>query len=125
LDDLSNALGMTKSPSLRDQIESAAERLGATRAAIFKWRSRGVPSEWRLKLLADPETNFTLEDFDQVVSKPADAVHLAASHPQEPAPRRPFRPEELREEGASEVASMEAAGDERAPVASEEVRAAE
>jgi hypothetical protein len=57
---------MTKSPSLRDQIESAAQRLGATRASVFKWRSRGIPSEWRLKLLADAETNFTIDDFERV-----------------------------------------------------------
>jgi hypothetical protein len=52
--------------SLREKIETAAERLGATRASIFKWRSRGVPSDWRLKLLADPTANFSIEDFEKI-----------------------------------------------------------
>ena len=34
------------------EIEVRARTLGALPAAIFKWRKRGVPPKWQLKLLA-------------------------------------------------------------------------
>lgn len=55
---------MDNADELRTKIETAALRLGATRAAIFKWRSRGMPSDWKLKLLGDGETTFSTGDFD-------------------------------------------------------------
>jgi hypothetical protein len=51
---------------LRDAIEKAAARLGASRNAVFKWRQRGIPSDWKLRLLSDADTSFTIEDLDQV-----------------------------------------------------------
>jgi len=40
----------TANPS-REQIEQAAIELGASRAAVFKWRKRGIPARWQLRLL--------------------------------------------------------------------------
>lgn len=53
---------------LRDEIETAALELGASRAAVFKWRSRGIPADWRIKLISEPSLNFSLSDFDRVDS---------------------------------------------------------
>jgi hypothetical protein len=52
--------------TIRDQIEAAAKRLGATQEAVFKWRQRGIPADWKLKLISDAETSFSLEDLDRV-----------------------------------------------------------
>ena len=41
---------------LRNEVEAAAERLGANRAAVFKWRQRGIPSEWQIKLFGKTPT---------------------------------------------------------------------
>ena len=38
--------------------------MGASRAAIFKWRSRGIPSEWKLKLISAPDA-FTMHEIEQ------------------------------------------------------------
>lgn len=39
-----------KSPQ---QIEAAARALGANQEAIYKWRQRGVPSSWQVRLMAE------------------------------------------------------------------------
>lgn len=39
------------SHALRAKVESEAIRLGASMCAIYKWRNRGIPAAWQLKLL--------------------------------------------------------------------------
>lgn len=38
---------------LTKQVEERAIALGATRMNVYKWRKRGIPPKWQLKLLAD------------------------------------------------------------------------
>jgi hypothetical protein len=59
---------MTNAAKLRERVEAAAERLGASRSAVLKWRARGIPSEWRIRLLSDEHTRFRLADFELVDS---------------------------------------------------------
>lgn len=55
---------------LRDAVEAAAERLGAKRFAVLKWRQRGIPADWKLKLITDPDTSFSFDDLDRVCAVP-------------------------------------------------------
>lgn len=48
---------------LRNEVEAAAERLGANRAAVFKWRQRGIPSEWQIKLFEEDPRRFKFSDL--------------------------------------------------------------
>jgi hypothetical protein len=45
------------------QIEATALTLGATKAAIRKWRLRGIPSSWQLKLFQAPGNRFSINDL--------------------------------------------------------------
>ena len=49
--------------TLSEKIEASAERLGATRAAIFKWRQRGIPGDWKVRLAT---SGFALEQVNVV-----------------------------------------------------------
>ena len=51
--------------SIRTRIETEAQRLGASRAAIFKWRQRGIPAEWKLKLALGPNAAISVSELDQ------------------------------------------------------------
>ncbi len=59
---------MDKLIDLRDAVEAAAERLGAKRETVFKWRQRGIPSDWKLRIIADPKTSFSVDDLERVES---------------------------------------------------------
>jgi len=48
---------------LSGKIEEQAERLGATRAAIFKWRQRGIPGDWKVRLAS---SGLALEQINAV-----------------------------------------------------------
>jgi hypothetical protein len=48
----------------RRLIEDAAQALGARRAAVFKWRVRGIPASWKLKLLKIEASGFSDADLD-------------------------------------------------------------
>lgn len=54
---------MTNQMDLRVRIEAAAERLGASRASVFKWRSRGIPNKWKIRLVEDGQGEFSLADL--------------------------------------------------------------
>jgi hypothetical protein len=43
------------------QIEAAARAQGVNTEAIYKWRQRGVPALWQVKLMGG--RRFTLGDF--------------------------------------------------------------
>lgn len=47
----------------RDEVEAAAERLGANRAAVFKWRQRGIPTEWQIKLFEHDQRRFKFSEL--------------------------------------------------------------
>jgi hypothetical protein len=49
-----------KSSNLKRKIEEAAIKRGASRSAIHKWRLRGIPADWKIRLLGE----FSLNDFD-------------------------------------------------------------
>jgi len=53
------------SNSIRKRIEAEAQRLGASRAAIFKWRQRGIPAEWKLKLAVGPDAIITVCELNE------------------------------------------------------------
>lgn len=42
---------MSYSIALTKEIEALAKELGARRWAVIKWRKRGIPPKWQLKLL--------------------------------------------------------------------------
>lgn len=44
-------------------VEEIAESLGASRAAIFKWRQRGVPSEWQIRIVEASNKMLTFADI--------------------------------------------------------------
>ncbi|MFA7308307.1 MAG: hypothetical protein WC026_16740 [Hyphomicrobium sp.] len=47
----------------RRLVEEIAESLGASRAAVFKWRQRGVPSEWKIRIVEASNKMLTFADF--------------------------------------------------------------
>lgn len=51
-------------------IETLAEAQGASAAARKKWRSRGVPAAWQIKLVSASSGLLSFSDF-QALSKPA------------------------------------------------------
>ena len=49
-----------------DEIERLGRQLGAGDEAMRKWRVRGVPSKWQLKIMAaDPDENIDREAFNE------------------------------------------------------------
>ena len=50
LDDLSMYSGMEEITVLTKENETKAVELGATRSAVKKWRQRGVPLRWQIRL---------------------------------------------------------------------------
>jgi hypothetical protein len=69
LDDLSNDGDMTKSAHhTAKQIEDRALALGASPAAVYKWRERGVPSKWQIKLITESKGEIKPEDFGALKS---------------------------------------------------------
>lgn len=52
------------SDDLQKRIEDTAEQLGASRVAIYKWRVRGVPAEWKIKLVE--AGGFSFDDFENI-----------------------------------------------------------
>lgn len=52
-----------------DVVDTVAEELGAQRWARLKWRQRGVPYEWRVKItqrLMSQGVPISLGDFDRL-----------------------------------------------------------
>ncbi len=47
----------------REQIEAEAERLGASRDAIYQWRIRGIPPAWQIRLMAENPGRLKPEHF--------------------------------------------------------------
>jgi len=55
---------MSKSAQLTTkQIEDRALALGASAAAVYKWRERGVPSKWQIKLITESKGEIKPQDF--------------------------------------------------------------
>jgi hypothetical protein len=55
-------------------INQAAETLGVSEAARKKWRSRRVPWEWRIKIVAwfgERDVTIALSDFDRLDALPS------------------------------------------------------
>jgi hypothetical protein len=48
----------------RRLVEALAESLGATRSAVFKWRQRGVPGEWKIRLVEASKKMLTFSDIE-------------------------------------------------------------
>lgn len=61
-------MGMSTT-ELRTKVETAAILLGASKAAILKWRQRGVPSEWQIKIVSANERHIKLKDFELLEPK--------------------------------------------------------
>ena len=58
-------IDMTKAHHITaKQIEDRALALGASAAAVYKWRERGIPSKWQIKLIIDSKGAIKLEDFE-------------------------------------------------------------
>jgi hypothetical protein len=54
-------------------VDQVAERLGANEYARLKWRQRGVPSAWRIKIAEDFMSRgegVAFVDFDRLELKP-------------------------------------------------------
>jgi hypothetical protein len=58
---------------LQRAVEAEALRRGANKAAVLKWRRRGVPPGWKLRLIE--EGCFTVAELAQL---PAAAEHCPA-----------------------------------------------
>lgn len=57
---------MTKSPfHTTPEIEKRALDLGANRAAVYKWRERGVPPKWQIKLIKESGGKIKPHDFSE------------------------------------------------------------
>lgn len=57
---------MTKPILTWQTIDTVAERLGAKYQARYKWRSRGIPAEWRITIAAELVASgmaFAITDF--------------------------------------------------------------
>ena len=48
------------------EISEAAKTLGAKSHAILKWRQRGVPPKWQIKLNLHTDGALSFEDFARV-----------------------------------------------------------
>jgi len=48
----------------RRMVEELAESLGASRAAVFKWRSRGVPYEWQIRIVEASNKMLSFADIE-------------------------------------------------------------
>lgn len=56
---------MLEDKDFRDKVEARAKEIGAPAASIFKWRSRGIPPAWQIKLLAQFPDEFSLETLQK------------------------------------------------------------
>lgn len=55
------------------QVDQVAEKLGANEYARLKWRQRGVPAAWRIKIAEDLMSAgepIAFADFDRLELKP-------------------------------------------------------
>jgi hypothetical protein len=69
MDDLSNMLVMTEPTLTWGLINEVAIDLGAKEHARAKWRQRGIPAEWRIKItqtLLARGVPVALSDFDNL-----------------------------------------------------------
>ena len=73
LDDLSNTHEMTKAVLTTPEIEQRALDLGANRAAVYKWRERGVPSKWQMRLVKESNGEIKPDDFVETPKEAASA----------------------------------------------------
>lgn len=72
LDELSNHRGMEPNLTWRLVDDTAAE-LGVNPEARLKWRQRGVPPKWRIRILEtlmQRSVPVSLADFDRLVLTP-------------------------------------------------------
>lgn len=51
----------------RRLVEELAKSLGASPAAVFKWRQRGVPHEWRIRIVEASNKMLTFADFETLL----------------------------------------------------------
>lgn len=70
---------MDTSHQFRSEVEDAAKNLGASQFSILKWRIRGIPSEWQIKLFEKDASRFTFDRLKQF------AVSNRSLNPQTPA----------------------------------------
>lgn len=62
LDNLSKMRFMNSNAD-RKWIEAEAIRLGANPSAVFKWRKRGVPARWQLRLIEGASCKLSPNDI--------------------------------------------------------------
>lgn len=67
-DRLSNHAFMIGNPSRQAECEAEALRLGATKEAVRKWRVRGIPAAWKLRLIQTGR--FKAADFPKQAEPP-------------------------------------------------------
>jgi hypothetical protein len=61
---------MTKSAQITaKEIEDRALALGASAAAVYKWRERGIPSKWQIKLITESKGAIKPEHFGALKSE--------------------------------------------------------
>lgn len=54
---------MQETSPTKQEIERRALELGASQAAIFKWRKRGIPAHWQIKLFTEFGGSLDLADL--------------------------------------------------------------
>jgi hypothetical protein len=65
---------MTKTaPHTTPEIEKRALALGANRAAVYKWRERGVPPKWQILLIKESGGKIKPCDFSEPAKSEAAA----------------------------------------------------
>lgn len=69
MDDLSNMPAMSETTLTWGLINEVATELGAKEHARAKWRQRGIPAEWRIRItqsLLSRGVPVALSDFDRL-----------------------------------------------------------
>lgn len=54
---------MEKTPLTLEAVEAAALRAGASKSSIFKWRQRGIPAAWQLRIIIGSSGEITAEEM--------------------------------------------------------------
>lgn len=64
LDILSNIVSMEKQNELWKAVKGIGEKNGASAWAMNKWVSRGIPSEWKIKIVRQSGGSISFDDLD-------------------------------------------------------------
>lgn len=56
----------------RKWIEAEAIRLGANPSTVFKWRKRGIPARWQLRLIEGAGCKLSPSDIASAFPAPSD-----------------------------------------------------